>query len=132
MTRLTVTKAMGIDLMATGQQLKKLRQENSLTQEELSELFELGGYSASRVIISMWENGRKLPRLQHVVFLAELYRCSLDELVVSHRRSREAKDCGQPVVLSQPNSYHFLDERMPYARLFFRILPPGNPKNAGC
>lgn len=102
MTKLTITKTMGIDLMATGKQLKTLRQKNSLTQEELSELFELGGYSASRVIISLWENGRKLPRLQHVVFLAELYGCSLDELVVSQRRSREAEDSGQPVACYNP------------------------------
>lgn len=102
MTKLTITKTMGIDLMATGKQLKTLRQKNSLTQEELSELFELGGYSASRVIISLWENGRKLPRLQHVVFLAELYGCSLDELVVSQRCSREAEDSGQPVACYNP------------------------------
>ena len=45
----------------------------------------------------MWENGKKLPSLSHVVFLAELYSCSLDELVISYRRSREADDGDQSV-----------------------------------
>lgn len=88
---------MGIDLIATGKQLKAKRRSHSLTQEELSECFEQGGDSASRAVISMWENGKKLPSLSHVVFLAELYSCSLDELVISCRRSREADDGDQPV-----------------------------------
>lgn len=89
---------MGIDPTATGRQLKKLRQTHHLTQEFLSELFEQGGDSASRVIISMWENGKKLPTLSHIVFLAELYDCALDELVISYRRSRGDGDRDQPVL----------------------------------
>ena len=90
---------MGIDPSATGRQLKKLRRAHHLTQDYLSELFEQGGDSASRVIISMWENGKKLPTLSHIVFLAELYDCALDELVVSYRRSREDDDSDQLVPL---------------------------------
>lgn len=92
---------MGIDPVATGEQLRKLRRNHHLTQEILSDLFEQGGDSASRVTISMWETGKKLPTLMHVVFLAELYACSLDELVVSYRRSqeRELEDRDQPVPL---------------------------------
>ena len=96
---------MGIDPTATGRQLKKLRQAHHLTQEYLSELFEQGGDSASRVIISMWENGKKLPTLSHIVFLAELYDCALDELVISYRRSREDDDRDQPVPLLIFNDY---------------------------
>lgn len=63
----------GIDPTATGCHLKKLSQAHHLTQEYLSELFEQDGDSASRGIISMWENGKKLSNLSHIVFLAELY-----------------------------------------------------------
>lgn len=93
---------MGIDPFATGRQLKKLRRDRGITQEFLSELFERYGESASRVIISMWETGKKLPSLSHMVFLAELYDCSLDELIISYRRSRETGDDDQLV--------HFLIE----------------------
>ena len=90
---------MGIDPIATGRQLKKLRRDREITQEFLSELFERYGESASRVVISMWETGKKLPSLSHMVFLAELYDCSLDELIISYRRSREAGDDDQLVHL---------------------------------
>lgn len=96
---------MGIDPDATGRQLKKLRRDHGITQEFLSELFERCGDSASRVIISMWETGKKLPSLSHMVFLAELYGCSLDELVISYRRSRELGDDDQlvPLIISYCN-----------------------------
>lgn len=77
-----------IDPVKTGEQLRKLRQKNNLTQEELSALFDWCRHPASRVSISMWENGKKLPSLLHIVFLSALYHCSLDELVYSQRRSR--------------------------------------------
>ena len=88
---------MGIDPDATGRQLKKLRCDRGITQERLSDLFGRCGDSASRVVISMWENGKKLPSLSHMVLLSELYGCSLDELVVSYRRSREIGDDNQLV-----------------------------------
>lgn len=101
--RLTISRAkawlMGIDPVATGRQLRSMRRKHNLTQEMLSELFEEAGESASRVAISNWETGKKLPSLAHVVFLAELYRCSPDELVVSYRRSHITEDCDQPVPL---------------------------------
>ncbi len=50
---------MGIDPVATGRQLKKLRRQHNFTQEDLSELFEWCDISASRVSISVWENGKK-------------------------------------------------------------------------
>lgn len=88
-----------IDPIATGRQLKKLRRKHNITQEQLSELFSDCVSSASRVVISMWENGRRVPSITHVVFLAELYNCSLDELIISYRRSKESGDEDQLVPL---------------------------------
>lgn len=96
MSHSKTTWLMGFDPVATGQQLRRMRRANDLTQEALSEVFELAGDSASRVTISNWENGRKVPTIFHLVFLAELYGCSLDELVLSYRRSRDAGDGDQP------------------------------------
>ncbi len=91
---------MGIDLVATGRQLKQHRLALHLTQEDLSDLFDQVGDSASRVIISMWENGKKLPTLSHVVLLAQLYHCPVDELVITFMRSaREAEGEGGSSVL---------------------------------
>lgn len=90
----------GIDPVATGRQLKKLRRQHNLTQEDLSGLFkDCRDGTASRVIISMWENGNKMPTLSHIVFLAKLYNCTIDELVVTYQRSTERDDRDQPVPL---------------------------------
>ncbi|MBC5742747.1 helix-turn-helix transcriptional regulator [Lachnospiraceae bacterium MD308] len=101
MKKLTINYAtawlMGIDPDATGQQLRSMRRAHHLTQESLSELFENGGDPVSKNAISTWETGKKLPSLPHVVFLAELYGCTLDELVLSYRRSRDEDDRDQPV-----------------------------------
>ena len=102
-SKLTVNYAtawlMGVDPVATGAKLKQHRIANNLTQEELSGLLADGGDPASRVSISMWESGKKLPSLSHLVFLRELYGCTLDELVCTYRQSeREAGDGDQPVV----------------------------------
>lgn len=90
----------GVDLAATGRQLREFRLRYNLTQERLSEVICNGcDYSASKNAISMWENGKKLLSLHHVVFLSELWHCRIDELVISYRRSREAADRDQPVPL---------------------------------
>lgn len=88
----------GVDLIATGRQLRKFRLLSHFTQECLSDVICTGcDYSASKNAISAWETGKKLPSLHHVVFLSELYRCRIDELVISYRRSRESADRDQLV-----------------------------------
>lgn len=99
--KLTVNYAtawlMGVDPAATGARLKQYRNANHLTQEGLSGILTDGGDPASRVSISMWESGKKLPTLSHLVFLRELYGCTLDELICTYRQSaREAADGDQP------------------------------------
>ena len=120
---------MGIDPVATGRQLKKLRRQHNFTQEDLSELFEWCDISAPRVSISVWENGKKTPSLLHIVFLAELYGCTLDELVVSYRRSheRELEDRDQPVPLISIITFRRM-YAFAYVRLFLfcKLAVSGN------
>ena len=92
----------GVDPVATGRQLKKLRRQNNLTQKDLSELCDYCFDStATREYICEAENGRAVLSIHLLMFLSELYGCSLDELVVSYRRSheRELEDRDQPVPL---------------------------------
>lgn len=83
-----------VNRRATGEQLYQYRRKANFTQEYLAELLDV-----SRVIISTWESGRKMPSWTHMVNLAKLYGCSLDELVVTYQRSRERDDRDQPVPL---------------------------------
>lgn len=59
-----------------GEQLKKIRIEKQLTQEELGlKLF------LTRQTISKWETGKSLPDLENLILLCQFYEISLDELV---------------------------------------------------
>ena len=112
MKELTISRThawlMGPDPVATGQQLRVMRRAHHLTQEQLSELFEEGGSSVSRNAISAWESGKRTPSLEHIVFLAELYVCPLDELVISFRRARQR--CGEERVTDSSSFFGYFSE----------------------
>ena len=97
---LTETWLMAPDPDAIGKQLRSMRLKHGLTQEKLSELLSMVcDHTVSRNAVSSWENGKKMLSLEHVLALAEMYGCSLDELVLSYRRSSADGDGDQPVPL---------------------------------
>lgn len=96
-TSYTMRWDMEYDAEASGRQMRRMRLKHHLTLDQLSELFELTGYTASKTAIRKWETGDSMPTLVRVLFLAELYNCSLDELVLSYRRSRSDEDRDQPI-----------------------------------
>lgn len=63
--------------MDFNEQLKILRKERGLTQEQLAQ--EL---NVSRQAISNWENNKNLPDLEMVVMISQFFNLSLDELIL--------------------------------------------------
>lgn len=63
------------------EQLKKLRADNGLTQEQLADAL-----NVSRQAVSSWENGRNLPDLEMVVRIAAKYGLSLDRLILGDEK----------------------------------------------
>lgn len=59
-----------------GEQLKKARENNKLSQNEVAEKLNI-----SRQSISKWENNRTSPDLDNLIRLSKLYNISLDELL---------------------------------------------------
>lgn len=57
--------------------IKKLREENNITQEELAKKLEL----SSKGIVSMYEKGDRKPSLEVLVRLSEIFNCSIDYLL---------------------------------------------------
>ena len=53
-----------------------LRKKNFLSQEELAEKCQV-----SRQAIAKWESGESVPTIEKLIYLANLYDVSLDELV---------------------------------------------------
>lgn len=69
--------SIGREVMNFSGQIKKIRTDNNLTQEQMSEKL-----NVSRQTISSWETGRNLPDLEMVVRIAEIFGLSLDELIL--------------------------------------------------
>ncbi len=66
----------GGEEMELGKQIKKLRQEAQLSQEELAERIYV-----SRQTISNWENDKSYPDVNSLVLLSEIFQISLDNLI---------------------------------------------------
>lgn len=59
-----------------GENLKILRQNKKITQKQLSEIINI-----TIKTISHWETGYSEPSIEQMVFLADFFEISLDELV---------------------------------------------------
>ena len=58
------------------QNLLHLRQQRNMTQEQLAMLL-----GVSRQSVAKWEAGQSTPEVDKLMRMAELFECSLDELV---------------------------------------------------
>lgn len=68
--------------------LKKLRKNAKLTQEQLAEKL-----SVSRQTVAKWESGEALPDLDNCILMSKLYNISLDDLV---RYAKNSEDSTAP------------------------------------
>lgn len=62
--------------MTFGNKLKKLRQDNNLTQDELAEKIYV-----TRTAISKWETDKGYPSIDSLKQLSDLFQISIDELI---------------------------------------------------
>ena len=76
--------------MKLSENLKKIRKENNLSQEQLAE--QLG---VSRQAVSKWESGQSYPEMDKVLNICKLYNYNIDELlnenVTSIKEEKESK-----------------------------------------
>ena len=67
--------------MEFNEQIKRLRKENNLTQEEMAKKL-----NVTRQAISNWENNRNLPDFEMIILIAETFDVSLDELILGDKK----------------------------------------------
>ena len=67
--------------MDFNEQIKRLRKENNLTQEEMAKKL-----NVTRQAISNWENNRNLPDFEMIILIAETFDVSLDELILGDKK----------------------------------------------
>lgn len=82
------------------QQLKKIRKEKGLSQDEIAtQLF------ISRQAVSRWESGDATPDVTNLVQLAEFLAVDLDELVLGRKVAAPAPE---PTSKAKMNGWEFL------------------------
>lgn len=74
-------------MIQLGDQIKKLRLRDGLSQEELANRLFI-----SRQAISKWEKGDTMPDLDHIVQLSELFDVSLDYLILAKETQEHQED----------------------------------------
>jgi transcriptional regulator with XRE-family HTH domain len=63
--------------MNFGEQIKNIRSERKLTQEQMAEML-----NVSRQAVSNWENNRNLPDIEMLITMARVFNLSLDQLIL--------------------------------------------------
>lgn len=66
------------DMTATGKRMKEKREENGFSKSEVAEILQ-----SSRATLIRWEEGKTVPRVDVMAELAALYKCKIDDLVVT-------------------------------------------------
>lgn len=80
-------KRTGDYIMSLGQNLQFLRKRDNITQEQLAESLEV-----SRQSVSKWESDITYPEMDKLLQLANLFHCSLDDLVQKDISSQYVED----------------------------------------
>ncbi len=62
--------------MDFAEQIKQIRKENGLTQEQFAEKLHV-----SRQAVSNWENNKNLPDIGMLILISEVFHVSLDQLI---------------------------------------------------
>ena len=80
--------------MDFGEKLKDIRKKEGMSQEQLAEKI-----GVSRQAITKWETGRGLPDVENMVILAEIFKMTLDELVLQEKKLQEKKAAERRLLL---------------------------------
>lgn len=73
--------------MNFGERLKQIRNNQGLSQEQLAEKI-----GVSRQAITKWETNRGLPDVENMIILAEIFKMTLDELVLQRTDEQERNE----------------------------------------
>ena len=67
-----------IDLVATGKNIIKLREESGLSVRELQNIF---GFATPQAIYK-WQHGTALPTIDNLIVLSAVFKVSMEEIII--------------------------------------------------
>ena len=69
-----------IDMIATGKNIKKIRQKKGLTVKDIQTVF---GFVSPQAIYK-WQAGQSLPTIDNLVVLAALFGVPIDQIIITN------------------------------------------------
>ena len=67
-----------IDLVATGKNIIKLREESGLSVRDLQNIF---GFATPEAIYK-WQHGTALPTIDNLIVLSAVFKVSMEEIII--------------------------------------------------
>ena len=71
-----------INIIATGENIDRLRKESNLSVRELAEIL---GFTTPQAVYK-WIHGKNLPTLDNIIILAHVFRVTVDEIIVTEEK----------------------------------------------
>lgn len=71
-----------IDLVATGKNIIKLREESGLSVRDLQNIF---GFATPQAIYK-WQHGTALPTIDNLIVLSAVFKVSMEEIIIVETR----------------------------------------------
>lgn len=69
--------------MNLAENIKKLRREKRLSQEQLAEML-----NVSRQAVSKWESGKTYPDIENLILLKDIFNLTLDDLIINEDKNK--------------------------------------------
>lgn len=70
--------------MNLSENLKKLRREKNLSQEQLAKMI-----NVSRQAVSKWESGKTYPDIDNLILLRDIFNVTLDDLIINESKIKD-------------------------------------------
>lgn len=71
-----------INIVATGENIDRLRKESNLSVRELAEIL---GFTTPQAVYK-WIHGKNLPTLDNIIILAHVFRVTVDEIIITEEK----------------------------------------------
>ena len=68
-----------IDMIRTGQNIIRLREENNMSVKDLQDIF---GFTTPQAIYK-WKQGATLPSIDNLVMLAKVFQVHIEDIIVT-------------------------------------------------
>ena len=78
---------MEMSTMSFGEQIKQIRLENNLTQDQMASKL-----NVTRQAVSNWENDRNLPDIEMLITISSVFHLPLDQLILGGGNMNNMRD----------------------------------------